>query len=603
LSAALRTGRPRGQKTRETVARSATLPHLGGTRSARPVTVPDWAKDAVWYQIFPERFRNGSPKSDPVLADIHDGPVNGWATCPWGMDWYRREPWEESLGDFDRSIYLRRFGGDLVGVREKLGYLQDLGINAIYLNPVFMAPSLHKYDAACLHHVDPTFGPDRAGDMARLARVDETEDPATWIWTAADRCLLDLVADAHRRGIRVILDGVFNHVGTRFFAFRDVLKNGRRSRYARWFRIDWWNADGTFEYRGWFGHKGLPELARTADDLAAPVRDYLFAVTRRWMDPDGDGDPSDGVDGWRLDVAFCVPHGFWKKWRRLVKGINPDAFLTGEIVEVAREFLRGDEFDSVMNYMWLFPAARFFAPGPQAIGAREFRKHLDVLRRAYSPEIQLVLQNLLDSHDVGRIATVLENRLPLKSEWQSYFDLTRIAANPALNTRRPGADAFQALRQLTVFQMTYPGAPMIYYGTEVGLWGANDPDNRQLMLWDDIAYEKETHVPGGRCAAAARRPDRKLLVFFRKAIALRREHAVFRRGRFEWVKTGSDRLLAFRRWDDQQDVTALFNAGDQPLTYRLAHPSTDLWESGKTVRAGPIRIAPRGWRILSAEQC
>ncbi len=281
-------------------------------RSKREVVVPDWAKDAIWYQVFPDRFRNGDPRNDPRLEDITGRDVPGWAVCPWGMDWYGRAPWEPQVGDFFKSVYLRRFGGDLMGLREKLGYLQDLGVNAIYLNPIFMAPSLHKYDASCLHHVDPTLGPDRDGDLQLIARAGETENAGTWIWTAADRYFVDLVADIHRRGMRVILDGVFNHVGTGFFAFRDVQRNGRKSRYSKWFSITRWNGDGTFEYAGWFGHKGLPELARTDNDMAPPVRKYLFDITRRWMDPNGDGDPSDGVDGWRLDVAFCVPHGFWR---------------------------------------------------------------------------------------------------------------------------------------------------------------------------------------------------------------------------------------------------------------------------------------------------
>jgi glycosidase len=379
---------------------------------SRAVVVPEWAKDAVWYQVFPERFRNGLRANDPRVEDIEDHPIPGWRVKEWGSDWYSREDWETRLGEFRRSVYHRRYGGDLVGLREKLDYLEALGINAIYLNPVFMAPSLHKYDAACLHHVDPTLGPDRDGDLNLMARAGETENPGSWIWTAADRYLVELIADVHRRGMRIILDGVFNHVGTRFFAFQDLQLHGRASRFRNWFRVEKWNRDGTFEYRGWFGHKTLPELARSDHNLAKPVRDYLYAITRRWMDPNGDGNPGDGVDGWRLDVAFCVPHKFWKDWRKFVKAINPDAFLTAEVVSMADEYLRGDEFDSVMNYMWLFPVFRFFRAGPGALGVRGLRRELDALRRAYPPEVSYVVQNLLDSHDLGRIATALENQLP-----------------------------------------------------------------------------------------------------------------------------------------------------------------------------------------------
>ena len=135
------------------------------------VVVPAWARDAIWYQVFPERFRNGASASDPQPEDCLDHPVKGWAISSWGQDWYRQEPWESALGGFFKSVYCRRFGGDLVGLRSKLDYLQELGVNAIYLNPVFMAPSLHKYDASCLHHVDPTLGPDRAG-WARVSIHD-----------------------------------------------------------------------------------------------------------------------------------------------------------------------------------------------------------------------------------------------------------------------------------------------------------------------------------------------------------------------------------------------------------------------------------------------
>jgi cyclomaltodextrinase / maltogenic alpha-amylase / neopullulanase len=565
----------------------------------KPAVVPSWAHDAIWYQIFPERFRNGLRKNDPRLADIARHRVPGWRVCPWGMDWYRREPWEKPLGDFFHSVYLRRFGGDIAGIREKLDYLQDLGVNALYLNPVFQAPSLHKYDASCLHHVDPTLGPDRAGDLRALAGARETEDPATWIWTSADRALVDLVADVHARGMRIILDGVFNHAGRDFFAFRDLLKKGRASRYRRWFKIKEWNDDGSFEYDGWFGFKGLPEFARTSGNLAPPVARYVFDITRRWMDPDGDGNPADGIDGWRLDVAFCVPHGFWKRWRRLVKSINPDAYLAAEIVTRADDYLRGDEFDAVMNYMWLFPTYDFFAPVDRPIAASAFRRRLDALRRAYPPEVTPVLQNLLDSHDVGRIATMLANaREPIR-DFQHYFQVSRTHDHPDLDTRRPGRSVFDVLRQMVIFQMTCVGAPMIYYGTEVGMWGANDPDDRQPMLWDDVRHEPETHTAAGRCGARSRRPDARLQAFYKQAIALRARHKVFRRGALTWVDTGDERLLGFLRENAVARVLVLLNARDRGAAYALKTGAVDLWESGRRVPRGVLWIAPRGWKILA----
>lgn len=562
--------------------------------------VPDWAKDAVWYQIFPERFRNGCPASNPRVEDFSAQPVPGWKIMPWGSDWYGQQRWEKKRGEFFKSVYLRRYGGDLVGVYEKLDYLQDLGINAIYLNPVFHAPSLHKYDGSSFHHVDPSFGPDRAGDLKKLAKARETEDPSTWIWTAADKFLLKLIKEVHRRGMRIILDGVFNHTGRDFFAFRDLLANGRDSRYRDWYKLKHWNEDGTFEYEGWFGHAALPELARTEKSLIAPVEKYVFDITRRWMDPDGDGDPSDGIDGWRLDVAFCVPHGFWRKWRKHVKRINPEAYLTAEIVTLAKDYLQGDQFDAVMNYMWLFPSVSFFSESANPMPARTLKKQLDVVRKAYPPDVTYVQQNLFDSHDVGRVLSMFNNPeiLPIEN-FDQYFNLSRVKHGGSFRTTKPGTAALRALKQAVVFQMTYPGAPMIYYGTEVGLWGANDPCDRQTMLWDDIKYEPETHTPAGRARSRPRAPDKALFAFYRKAIALRNEHAVLRRGDLRWVKHDDQRVLMYERTLGGERVRVVLNAGTKPASVRLPFAGVDLW-SGRKVARGEVMVPSRGWVIVRA---
>lgn len=565
-------------------------------RFLRP-RVPDWAKDAVWYQIFPERFRNGSPANDPRADDVGAAFVKGWTVMPWGHDWYARRGWERNVGPWHKSVYMRRFGGDLLGLREKLSYLQDLGVNALYLTPIFWAPSLHKYDAICLHHVDPTFGPDRDGDLKMLTYAKETEDPSTWIWTAADQYLLDLIKEIHARHMRIILDGVFNHAGVRFFAFQHLLRFGRNSPYANWFRIKRWHSDGRFDYRGWFGHPELPEFARTRSDLAVPVRRYIFAVTKRWMDPDGDGDPSDGVDGWRLDAAFCVPHGFWKQWRRWVKRINPCAFITGEIVGRADDYLKGDEFDAVMNYAWMVPVIRCFCPSDAPMSVANFRKEMDVLRKAYPKSVQRVVQNLFDSHDVGRILTVLENRLNIGTDWENVFRVTQTQSNSSLITSCPGKSARRVLRQMVVFQMTYLGSPMIYYGTEVGMWGANDPDNRQPMLWSDLVYDNERWSPRGRLPVAHNRaPDIKLLKFYKKAIHMRHRLAALRRGELRWVKTDSERILAFER-KGSPSVLAVFNVSDEPAMFRWQGTYTNAW-TGKPVKRCAAHLPARGWLVL-----
>ena len=290
------------------------------TVSSQPV-LPEWSQDAIWYQIFPERFRNGDPANDPTPESVEVPAASGWRVTPWTNDWYERQPHERSERDFWWSIDQRRYGGDLQGVLDKLGYLQKLGVTAIYFNPVFEAYSSHKYDWSCLHHIDRHFGPDPEGD--RQLAMNETELPSTWHWTAADLLFRRLLKEAHQRGIRVVIDGVFNHSGTRCWAFQDVLKNQQHSRYANWYDVTRWRRPGSptneFAYKGWWNIKDLPEFREDQHGPVPGPRDYFFDITRRWMDPDGDGDPSDGVDGWRMDVANEVSAEFWKEWRRRVK--------------------------------------------------------------------------------------------------------------------------------------------------------------------------------------------------------------------------------------------------------------------------------------------
>ncbi len=233
--------------------------------------VPEWAKKAVWYQIFPERFRNGDRANDPTAIDAQAGnPL--WRVSPWTSDWYEIQPWEKSGESRDAAlvgkvsnkfydvVFDRRYGGDLEGVIDELPYLRELGINALYFNPVFESPSLHKYNTASYAHIDHNFGPDPTGDL-KIMSEENPNDPSTWKWTSADMEFLKLVKEAHGMGMKVIIDGVFNHVGTDFWAFRDVKKNQQKSKYKDWFVIKSWtdSAKGTkFDYAGWWGVKSLP---------------------------------------------------------------------------------------------------------------------------------------------------------------------------------------------------------------------------------------------------------------------------------------------------------------------------------------------------------
>ncbi len=361
---------------------------------------PDWAKKVVWYQIFPERFWNGDPSNDPKVENIkgswpHDH-TSPWEVHPWASDWYKLQPYERKNGkDIWFNIQRRRYGGDLQGIIDKIQYLSDLGIGALYLNPVFESPSLHKYDAATYHHIDPNFGPDPDGDR-ELINSETPADPSTWVWTSADKLMLELIKELHTRGIRIIFDGVFNHVGINSWAFRDVLENQQKSKYKDWFVIKSWadpRKETSFDYDGWFGVRELPELREDENGIVAGPREYIFDITRRWMDPDGDGDTSDGIDGWRLDVAFCVKHPFWKAWRKLVKNMNPNAYLTAEIVDdiyVLAPYLEGNEFDAVMNYNFAFACAEYFVQRKHRIDTGRFDTLLKELRDAFNPEMAFV---------------------------------------------------------------------------------------------------------------------------------------------------------------------------------------------------------------------
>ncbi len=582
--------------------------------------VPQWAKHAVWYQIFPERFRNGDAASDPTKDDIAgafpDEPDLPWKIHPWTSDWYKRQPWEISeKRPFHDLIQRRRYGGDLQGIIDKLDYLRGLGINAIYLNPVFDSPSAHKYDAVSYHHIDPNFGPDPRGDRELIAR-ESPGDPRTWVWTSADKLALKLIKEAHARGMRVIFDGVFNHMGSRSWPFRDVVANQEASPYADWFEIKSWRhvAKGTeFEYDGWFGHKTLPEFREDKDGIVAGPRDYIFAATKRWMDPDADGDPSDGIDGWRLDVAFCIRHPFWKKWRKFVKGINSEAYLTAELIYPVPElkaYLQGDEFDAVMNYNFAFVCSDYFSDEKTRITTGEFDRRLRELRDAFPAGVAGVQQNLFGSHDTDRIGSHIVNRDKQRAgDWGAYFSFSQVKSG-RYDPRKPDGDELAAQKLFAVFQMTYIGAPMIYYGDEVGMWGANDPDCRKPMVWDDMVYEAEATLPNGAVKAV---PDKvevnhDLLEHYRRLIALRNELPALRTGSFETVLVDDDGgLYAFRRkLGDEEVVVVLNNSREmQSVVLPIAGRCKDRWNEAQpsSDEAGKVLVAlpPRGAAVLVKE--
>jgi cyclomaltodextrinase len=548
-----------------------------------PAHVPEWVADAVFYQIFPERFANGDRGNDPVRESLEDTVPATWAVSPWTGDWYARAPWEKEIGPnfFEHGVFHRRYGGDLQGIIDRLDYLKNLGITAIYLNPVFHARSLHKYDGSSFHHVDPYFGPDPAGDLAAMER--ETSDPKSWQWTAADRLFLELLRKAHARGMRVILDGVFNHTGRDFFAFRNLREKQEASPYKEWYTVEKYDDPATpaneFKYKCWWGVDTLPEFADDAatKDLGAGPKAYVLDITRRWMDPDGDGNPADGIDGWRLDVAREVPVAFWRDWHALVQSINPEAYTVAEEWDEASRFLDEGAFDATMNYYgFSFPTKGYLIDStlPASKAAKEFADRLE----DHPAAMRYAMLNLVDSHDTDRLASMIVNGARRAYQMADRFDYD-IAVSPRqeadYDVRKPDARERRIQRMVALLQMTYPGAPMIYYGTEAGMWGADDPCDRMPMVWPEMTFEPQAADPRGRARAPqAIGFDRGLFDYYRAAIALRERFPALRRGAIEFLPADDGaRFLAFRRTAGPQELLVGFNRGDAAYTWRIPTPA------------------------------
>ncbi len=554
---------------------NAQTPSSHDTMSLR--RVPEWAKKAIWYQIFPERFANGDSGNDPTPPDMegawpHKIP-EGWKVSRWNSDWYALQPWERAnKHDFYWNAGTRRYGGDIQGIIDHLDYLQNLGITAIYLNPIFDSPSLHKYDTRMYHHIDRNFGPDPSGDLALIAS-ENPADPSTWKWTSADRLFLKLVQDVHARGMKIILDGVFNHVGTSFWAFQDVVKHQQKSKFKDWFKIRSWDdpktAASEFAYEGWNGVKDLPEVNKNGTyDLADGFAEHIHAILKRWMDPNGDGNPSDGIDGWRLDVAEKVSVKFWRQFRLWVKALNPDAYITGEIwwedwqknrMFDASPWLQGDTFDGVMNYRFARAVKQFVADQRNQVSAQAFADRLNSVLREYPWENVLALQNLMDSHDVDRVASQIVN----PDRWYDHY------ANPAQNrtyeVRKP--TPLERLKQklMVGIQMTMPGSPMVYYGDEAGMWGGDDPDCRKPMVWENIRYEPESSDPLGR----KRLPDsvsfdHDLFGWYKKIIDIRKNFAPLSEGDLKFLKIdNANHVIVYSRTLQGDTAIVAVNNSDE----------------------------------------
>ncbi|MEL7087345.1 MAG: alpha-amylase family glycosyl hydrolase, partial [Planctomycetota bacterium] len=543
---------------------------------------PDWAKRAVWYQIFPERFRNGDPRNDPGDEDYEN-------LLPWTIDWwktyteYGEAPGKDNFYTGEGNVWKRRFGGDLQGVQEALPYLRRLGVNALYFNPVFEADSMHKYDASDFRHIDDNFGV--KSHTPRNQVPGETDDPATWGWSESDQVFLEFIQEAHAQGFKVVIDGVFNHVGKSHPFFQDVLKRGDKSRYASWFEITEWNnpelrtADNPrgIGYAAWDGPNGaLPVFKNDPETgLADEPRKHIFDITQRWMDPNGDGDPSDGIDGWRLDVPGDIAHPFWIEWRQLVKSINPDAYISGEIWSWAHPWLRGDQFDAVMNYQYAMPAIDFFADDDTAISPSEFAQRLNRVAYSYPMQVSLAQMNLFDSHDTDRVASMFVN------PDRSYDGQNRLQdTGPNYNPRKPNRTERARMKQAVVNKMTFVGAPMIYYGTEAGMWSPDDPSDRMPMTWPGMKFE-DPQVGF----------NQKFFDFYQHLIAIRHAVPALRLGAFHPLFT-DDRagVLAYERILGDGRAIVVINRSPRPRKIEVpfashGQPYIDLLAEGHSEAA------------------
>ncbi len=467
-----------------------------------PLSTPDWAKGLVWYQVFPERFRDGNPNNNPKSWDLTpmawDSPFGEVSQEEIERAWNRRlvDPRKfqydqnRAGGSVAGVVFARRYGGDLIGVYNQLESLSEQGYTGIYLCPIFQSRSLHKYDADDHRHIDPTLGhpgqyTDPGPGHTRLAPDEDPADETTWAWTVSDRWFVDVfLPKAKSLGMRVVLDGVWNHVGTDHFAFADVREHGQDSPFADWFDAEFDEQGNLFAWRGWGGsiNGDLPEFKQTkAGDLAPGPKAHIMAVTRRWMDPNGDGDPSDGIDGWRLDVAAEIGKPFWKDWRKQVRAINPDALIIAEIWSDADSMLNDQAFDGQMNYPFAYAVANWLSIGHNKGDAVLCADRLTWVFH-HAPEHDLVQFNLMTSHDTERLASMMHN------DFQRNYD--NDSSRWAHGTRYDPEtidpeDMDRALSAIAVM-VASPGSLMIYNGDEYALPGADDPDNRRPIPWGSL---------------------------------------------------------------------------------------------------------------------
>ncbi len=503
---------------------------------------PDWAKGAIMYQIYTDRFCNGDTSNDVEDREyiyINEGVrrVRDWNRLPEPMD----------VRDF--------YGGDLKGIWDKLDYLQDLGVEVLYLNPIFVSPSNHKYDSQDYDYIDPHYGVIVEDGGECLPEGDNDNSHASKYihrvvnkknLEASNRFFAEFVEEVHRRGMKIILDGVFNHCGSfnkwldreRLYEHAEGYEKGAYvsgdSPYRSFFKFNYEHGWPYNEYYdGWWGHDTLPKLYY---EQSPELEEYILNIARKWLKPPY------SVDGWRLDVAADLGfsseynHEFWRKFRKVVKEANPDALILAEHYGNANSWLRGDQWDTLMNYDAFMEPVSWFLTGMEK-HSDEYREDMYGNAQAFknamihhmanfcAPSLQTAM-NELSNHDHSRFLTRTNQRAGRVGELGS--DAASIGVNKGI------------FREAVVIQMTWVGAPTLYYGDEAGVCGFTDPDNRRTYPWGE--------------------EDQSLISFYKEAICIHKENPVLTHGSVRFL-TLDYQFLSYGRFDDENQMVVVVNNG------------------------------------------
>ena len=526
---------------------------------------PSWAKGAVMYQIYVDRFCNGDPSNDVLSGEY----------CYIGEPVQKVEDWNRYPAQMDVRHF---YGGDLQGVLDKMDYLQDLGVEVIYFNPLFVSPSNHKYDIQDYDYIDPHFGK-IVSDEGELLQNGQTENLQASRYIdrvtnkknleASNQLFAKVVEEAHKRGMRVIMDGVFNHCGSfnkwldreRIYENAEGYEKGAfvsaDSPYRSYFQFhqqDSWPYNGSYD--GWWGHNTLPKLNY---EESKELFDYVMRVAKKWVSPPYN------ADGWRLDVAADLGHSqeynhyFWQEFRKAVKEANPEAVILAEHYGNTRDWLQGNEWDTVMNYDAFMEPVTWFLTGMEK-HSDDFREDLRgnadsfwgaIMHHSssFSTPSWQVAMNELSNHDHSRFLTRTNHKVGRTST------LGPNAAEQDINKA--------VFREAVVMQMTWMGAPTIYYGDEAGVCGFTDPDSRRTYPWG--------------------REDQELISFHRDIIRLRRENDELRRGSIKYVDSDYN-YLAYGRFHRKGQCVILVNNNNYPITKNVY-----VWDLG-TPKHGKMQV-------------